>query len=434
MARRTPYSSVVVPALACLCAAPWVSASGQTDSVGPGAGTDVPVPDGNPDAEWLERTRELLERADESPAPDWLNLQLSPEALEEAEAIAEMSRARAAGVVLDIEGVAPPPAPARVVEPGEETVLVFASFSMPEITLRNLLNQASEPHVAFVLRGLAEGIDIRNTQGRIEALIDASAGRVPNVLIDPTLYRRHGVEVVPTLVLERRTPSGDDIPVRVTGAVPVDWLRRQAGRVSASESVDLGRRAEIYEIAEPDLILEMQRRIAEANWEARRQEAIDGFWRTGHRFLDLPDAPEDAEFAVDPTVRITENITDENGRVLVAAGERYNPLDILPMTKTVVVFRGTDARHRAKAAEIAAEVRGEGRGVILLTTVVDTEAGWDSLSAMETALQGPVYLLMPNVAERFHLRHAPSTVSAQGRHLVVQEWALPTFGGGLDSD
>lgn len=423
MERPTPFSRCVVAALACGCAAAWVSANGQSDE---------PGPRGNPDAEWLERTRELLERAEESPAPDWLNLDISPEALAQAEAIAEMSRARAAGVEHGIGGGATAGAPDRVVEPGEETVLVFASFSMPEITLRNLLDQASEPHVVLVLRGLVEGIDIRNTQARVEALIDASGGRVPNVLIDPTLYRRYGVKVAPTLVLERRTPGGEEIPVRVTGAVTVDWLRRQAGRVSATEAVDLGRRAEIHEIAEPDLILEMQRRLAEVNWAAQRQEAIDGFWRSGHNFLDLPDAPEDTQFAVDPTVRITENITDENGRVLVAAGERYNPLDILPMTKTVVVFRGTDARHRAKAAEIAAEVRKEGRGVILLTTVVDTAAGWDSLSEMETAVQGPVYLLMPNVAERFHLRHAPATVSAQGRRLVVKEWALPAFGAGRE--
>ena len=421
--RPTPFSRLAVAALACACTAASVGAYGQSHGPGPG---------GNPDAEWLERTRELLERADESPAPDWLNMDIGPEALAGAEAIAELSRARAAGVEHGIGGAAPVPAPAAGVEPGEETVLVFASFSMPEITLRNLLVQASEPHVVLVLRGLAEGIDIGNTQARVERLIDAPGGRVPNVLIDPTLYRRYGVEVAPTLVLQRHTPGGEEIPVRVTGAVPVDWLRRQAGRVSATEAVDLGRRAEIYEIAEPDLVVEMQRRLAQVNWEAQRQEAIDGFWRSGHTFLDLPDAPQDAQFAVDPTVRITENITDENGRVLVAAGERYNPLDILPMTKTVIVFRGTDPRHRAKAAEIAAEVRSEGRGVILLTTVVDTEGGWESLSAMETAVQGPVYLLMPNVAERFHLRHAPSTVSARGRRLVVQEWALPAFGGGRE--
>ena len=65
--------------------------------------------------------------------------------------------------------------------------------------------------------------------------------------------------------------------------------------------------------------------------------------------------------------------------------------------------------------------------MILLTTEVDTAAGWDALDSLERTLQGPVYLLFPNVAERFRLRHVPATVRAQGSRLIVQEWAL---GGG----
>ena len=280
----------------------------------------------------------------------------------------------------------------------------------------------------FVLRGLAEGIDFRNTQARIEALADIGGGRIPNVVIDPTLFQRYAVTLAPTLVLERTGAGGVDAPVRVTGAVPVDWLRRQARRAAPDEAVDLGRRAEVHEIAEADLVLEMQRRLAAMDFESRRRAAIDRFW-SNRTFLRLPDAPEDAAFEIDPTVRVTADITDLNGRVLVAAGERFNPLDALPLTKTVIVFRGTDPRHRAKAAELAGEVRLAGRGVILLTTELDTAAGWDGLEEIETVLQGPVYLLFPDVAERFHLRHVPSTVQADGPRLIVREWALPGAGG-----
>ena len=429
MARSTRFSSRLARALVCVCASACAAATAQTGSTAGGA----EAPPVNPDAEWVERSRELLERAAAGPPPDWLRMELSEEALQWAEAVAAEAAGRLGEEPLAIEGAVPRPFPEGEPAQQEETVLVFGSFSMPEITLRNLLDQSAEANVVFVLRGLAQGIDILNTQARIEALVDIGRGRVPNVLIDPTLFQRFNVTVAPTLVLLRDGVEGTR-PVRVTGAVPVDWLRRQARRVSDTDAVDLGRRAEVHEIAETDLIVEMQRRLAEVDFEAQRQAAIDGFWRSGHTFLDLPDAPADAEFAVDPTVTITDNITDPNGRVLVAAGERYNPLDIVPMTKTVVVFRGTDARHRAKAAELAAEIRHEGGGVILLTTVVDTEAGWDSLNAMETVLQGPVYLLMPNVAERFHLRHAPATVSARDRHLVVQEYALPALGRGVDNE
>ncbi|MCY3732276.1 MAG: TrbC family F-type conjugative pilus assembly protein [Rhodospirillaceae bacterium] len=381
----------------------------------------------NPDAGWLERSRELLERVAEEPLPEWLRLQIGDEAYQQAGAIARASAARAAGVSLEPEGFVAPSTPATPTAPGEGRVLVFGTFGMPDETLRNLLDQASEPNVVFVLRGLAEGIDFRRTQARIEALADIQGGRMPNVVIDPTLFQRYAVTLAPTLVLERRGAGGVDAPVRVTGAVPVDWLRRQAGRAAPDAAVDLGRRAEVHEIAEADLILEMQRRLAATDFESRRQAAIERFW-SNRTFVRLPDAPEDAAFEIDPTVRVTADITDLNGQVLVAAGERFNPLDAVPFTKTVVVFRGTDPRHRARAAELAGEVRLAGRGVILLTTELDTGAGWDGLEEIETVLQGPVYLLFPDVAERFHLRHVPSTVQADGPRLIVREWALPGAG------
>jgi len=412
------------------CALLWAAvaavSAGRAQSPATEAGAGPPG--ANPDAEWLERSRELLERVADEPLPEWLRLQIDGQAYQQAGAIARESAARAAGVSLEPEGFVVPSTPNTPTAPGEGRVLVFATFGMPEETLRNLLDQASEPDVVFVLRGLAEGIDFRNTQARIEALADIAGGRIPNVVIDPTLFQRYAVTLAPTLVLERAGAGGAEAPVRVTGAVPVDWLRRQAARAAPDAAVDLGRRAEVHEIAEADLIREMQRRLAAMDFESRRQAAIARFW-SNRTFVRLPDAPEDAAFEIDPTVRVTADITDLNGQVLVAAGERFNPLDAVPFTKTVVGFRGTDPRHRAKAAELAGEVRLAGRGVILLTTELDTAAGWDGLEEIETLLQGPVYLLFPNVAERFHLRHAPSTVQADGARLIVREWALPGTGG-----
>ena len=415
--KRAPRIAVWAGALLC------ASAGAQTPAPEP-AEQDPPEALGaDPDAQWLERSRQLLERAADAPLPGWLGLEPNARAVAEAEAIAATSARRAGGVSLEAEGfVAPAPPPDRVA-PGAERVLVFGSLAMPDATLRNLLDQAAEPNAVFVLRGLADGADLRATQARIEALANIEQGRIPNVVIDPTLFRAHGVSVVPTLVLERATDRGEAIPVRVTGAVPVDWLRRRARRVSATEAVDLGRRAEVHPIAEVDLVLEMQRRIAQLDFEARREAAIERFWRR-QSFMRLPDAPEDAVYEVDPTVRVTADITDLNGRVLVSAGERFNPLDAVPLTKTIVVFRGTDPRHRAKAAELATQVRREGRGVILMTTQIDAAEGWDGLRALETALQGPVYLLYPNVAERLRLRHVPAAVRAHGARLLVQEWRL----------
>ncbi len=426
MAVRIPSCNAVAALALCVALTVPKVATGQAPGNAPDRESVPGVAASNPDAEWLERSRELLERAAEDPVPEWLGIGQGEALLDEAEAIAEESAQRAAGVSLAPEGFVVPTRPEAATAPGDERVLVFGSLTLPDETLRNLLDQASDPNVVFVLRGLAPGstggFDFRATQGRIEALANIARGRIPNVIVDPTLYRQHNVTVVPTLVLERTAPDGAAVPMRVTGAVPVDWLRRQARRATGADAIDFGRRAEVHEIGEEDLILAMQRRLAETDFAEHRQAAIDRFW-SSRRFVRLPDAPEDTAFEVDPTVRVTADITDLNGRVLVSAGERFNPLDAVPLTKTVVVFRGTDPRHVARAAELASEVRQQGRGVILLTTEVDTGAGWNALKTLEGTLQGPVYLLFPDVAERFRLRHVPATVRAQGTRLIVEEWA-----------
>lgn len=357
--------------------------------------------------EWLEKSRELIEDSADKPAPEWMNTIPSDEAMAIAEEIAKES------------GMRPGPRDKpNVALPG--TVLIFGSFSMPEETLRNLLDQAAEKDVMFVLRGMVDTTNIRTTLNRIKSVI-GDTDRIPNVVIDPTLYQRFNVTQAPTLVLVR---ENDLKPVTAVGAVTVYWLRRQATRVGTKGDANLGVRAEHYDIAEVDLILEMQRRLANIDWNTKRQASIDRFWRTKTDFIDLPDAKEDQEFEVDPTVRVTDDIKDADGNVLVHAGEAFNPLDVLPLSKTIVVFRGTDPDQIAMANEVASRVRSEGRGVILLTTTVDTENGWKSVNGMETDLRGPVYLLQSNLAERFRLRHVPSTVTSRGNRLVVNEMAV----------
>lgn len=373
----------------------WASVAGSDERVSTEGG------------EWLEKSRALIESAAKEPRPEWLNATSSDAAMAMAEGIARESGLRGGRTT-------------RSAAYGRGSVLIFGSLSMPEETLKNLLDQAAERQVTFVLRGLVDATNIRATIQGIHRVIGDSAS-IPNVIIDPTLYQRFNVTVAPTLVLLR---EGQLPPVTVVGAVSVDWLRRQARRIGTSGDPDLGVRAEYHDIAEVDLIVEMQRRLASIDWVSKRQAAIDQFWRKKAGFVHLPDADEDREFSVDPSVRITEDIRDADGKVLLHAGDILNPLDLLPLSKTVVVFNGTDRHQLEIAAGIADRVRDGGRGVILLTTTVDVERGWDSVHGMEQDLSGPVYLLQANLAERFQLRRVPSTVTSRGNRLVVTEFAV----------
>ena len=352
--------------------------------------------------DWLERSRTILTEAARQPPPAWLRRTPPESAVQAARQIAREA------------GSEPQRVERSVALPG--TVLIFASFAVPELTLKNLLSQAAQPDVTLVLRGLPEGASLPETLRRLRRLVPDS-DPVPNVVLDPTLFRRFNIQAAPTLVLLRAEQS----PVIVRGAVTVDWLREHAGRLRPTDSSHLGGWGETFEIAEADLIEVMQRRLAAIDWRKRREAAIAKFWRDKNDFVDLPTARESHTFTVDPTYPVPKAVRDANGHELVRAGEVFNPLHRVPMTKTVIVFRGTDARQLKRVADLARQIRREGRGVVLITTHVDRDKGWRSLEALETDLQGPVFILPPTLAARFQLRRVPSVIEARGERLWIRE-------------
>lgn len=354
------------------------------------------------DQEWLERSRQILERSVETTPPEWLRTQPDAQALSAAEAVA-------GSVIGPVPPAVTPSVPGRV--------LIFVSFSIPTATFKSLLDQATEPEVVLVFRGIPKGSNLSEVVRRLRRMLPDDAP-VPRVVLDPTLFQRYAVDRAPSFVLEREAGQR---PVTVVGAVNTQWLRRLAASVQPGQE-NLGQRAESYAIAEDDLILEMQQRLARIDWAARREAAAREFWAKRHdTFVQLKEARERQEFLVDPSVRVTEDLEDAEGNLLVAAGQTFNPLAWAPLTKTIVIFRGTDPKQVATASALARAARADGRGAILLTTDLETDRGWQHLSELEHQLSGVVYVLPEALVERFHLQRIPATVASRGKQLLVTE-------------
>jgi len=81
---------------------------------------------------------------------------------------------------------------------------VFVSFSMPEITIKRLLVQASRIDGSLILRGLVDG-DLGRTREKVMQLLEADASGHTNIdggfAIDPTLFERFAITRVPGFVL-----------------------------------------------------------------------------------------------------------------------------------------------------------------------------------------------------------------------------------------
>lgn len=123
-------------------------------------------------------------------------------------------------------------------------VFVFASFSMPPQSLRQLLLDATQFDVPVIFNGFADN-SVLVTEAKLRAAIDEET-QTNGFLIDPTLFTRFEVKAVPTLVSttanldvcqspdcsEDGTPPHD----RASGNVPLAYLLQTIARGGADHA------------------------------------------------------------------------------------------------------------------------------------------------------------------------------------------------------
>ncbi len=101
-------------------------------------------------------------------------------------------------------------------------IYIFVSFSIPEKDLTILFNQSKQINLktTFVFRGLIENLE--TTMHKIRNL---SKGGV-NIIIDPRIYKKFNIKVVPTFIYE-----GKEI-LKAEGLVPLNYVLEKMGLMS----------------------------------------------------------------------------------------------------------------------------------------------------------------------------------------------------------
>ena len=172
-------------------------------------------------------------------------------------------------------------------------------------------------------------------------------------------------------------------------------------------------------IAEPDLIVEMKRRAAGLDFAAMKRRAMAGYWRNAH-FETLQPARMPRERWIDPTVRVAQDVMTPSGKVVAVAGTAVNPLDHIAFNRHLIIFDGERPEQRRLARELGQQA-GQNKPVYLVTSLA-RERGWEALKALETDVGGAVYLLTPDLRQRFLIEHTVSLVEAVGNRFRVVEF------------
>ncbi|NEX20281.1 conjugal transfer protein TrbC [Thiorhodococcus mannitoliphagus] len=397
------------------CSECWLAAWVLGLVVGSGAVTFALAQSALPETKLRDEAVRIEEQALRTPLPGWLTDQKAS-----IEAWSRRLSDLEAGAPAWVIPLAPDAAPTGQSDRGL-TLTILASRALGEAQLRDLFAQAAgRPEVRVVFRGVAPGESLGAFIRRIHGLLrgtsnDMDSDALPRIEIDPRPFQPPLVAVAPTLIV---TDGAGKEVARVSGISRPDWVLEQ---VEEGRRGDLGVRGPTVAVSEPDLIAELQRRLSGIDWSAQREAALARYWERA-AFAELPVAEKPCERRLDLTLVAQADATHPNGTTLIRAGERVDPLAVMPFRQRLFVFDATDPRQVAEVARLGAASRVEGRLPLYLATRLDRAAGWEGYRAIQTALHDPLYLLTPDVRRRFQIERVPAVVESRDGALVVAEW------------
>lgn len=302
--------------------------------------------------------------------------------------------------------------------------VVAVSRSLGKTALEEIFSTAAGgDNITVVFRGVAEGQTIGDGILQMQSWLK-DLEPMPTVQITPPIFRDHNIKFVPETLRfgpGQWSEEGCKRPVvaRVRGVSDPAFLLR---RVEAGDRGDLGVRGDVQPIAEPDLIEVMQAKMATIDWEQKRAQAQSRMWHNLPT-LYLPEATSTGVYHVDPTVIATRDIEDGEGNVIIPKGAQANPLELRTWTQKVIVFDPLSERQVQMALSLAQDARDQGLRPVPLVTQYAPEKGAEFLNELMRLFNSPVFLLSPEVRDRFQLQSVPSAVTANSTHFIVTEYS-----------
>ncbi|CAR57740.1 type-F conjugative transfer system protein TraW [Burkholderia cenocepacia] len=190
-----------------------------------------------------------------------------------------------------------------------------------------------------------------------------------------------------------------------------------AGAIGDVHAGMLGAIGPAYPIAEPDAVAQIMAklRVKERSGELKRlQEAAT------HRSLDSAQNPAPVEGIrtaterslrlIDPTVTYSKPVTTDDGRVVIPAGTKLNPLDLMPFTETLVFFDGRDREQAAGVERMMAHAGARVKPVLIAGSWLD----------LTKQFKKQVYFDQHGVlSARFGISVVPAVIQQRGKQLEL---------------
>ncbi|KVD94651.1 conjugal transfer protein TraW [Burkholderia stagnalis] len=117
-----------------------------------------------------------------------------------------------------------------------------------------------------------------------------------------------------------------------------------------------------------------------------------------------------SEQLIDPTVTYAEPVRMDDGRIVIPAGTKVNPLDIMPFTETLVFFDGRDPEQAAAVARLLARPNARVKPVLIAGSWLD----------LTRQFKTQVYFDQNGtLSQRFGISEVPALIRQQGKALSL---------------
>jgi len=298
----------------------------------------------------------------------------------------------------------------------ETGLTIFASFSMPDYVLENLLLTASEKNARVVFNGLKRGTtNIVETQAALRQYIaKAQLKNEPLITFDPESFTQYHIKQVPTMINRTETKYS-----QISGTFNIDYFMKL---IKDNPDTDIFPSAGTsYPVEERNLIEELEDRSSKYDWEAAKKRALADTWKN-QWMINLPPAVQHKIWYIDPTVNVTQDVKDRQGRTLAFAGEKINPLSRFPQKLTMIIFDPMKQQQSDWAVSQYKKVLGSGK-VLPMFTQINSESGWDDLNALRTKFDGKVFKINKEIIDRFHIVATPVLISTVGDNFKVEQFS-----------
>ena len=181
----------------------------------------------------------------------------------------------------------------------------------------------------------------------------------------------------------------------------------------------LGTYGETFEITEENLLAQIARRLNEMQASGELDRLTGEFADRAKAKIKRPPpvfgithTSEPKSWDYDPSWTAPEDITDTEGRLVIAAGQVVNPLDAVRMRTPLLLIDGDEPAHVDWALSQAETSRWGAK--IILTNGAPFE--------LEKRVQQPVYFDQEGlITSKFGIRAVPAKISQSGRMLKVEE-------------